>query len=358
MHIYKVENDEHIEQFHQVPIRLYEHDKQWIPHVVKEIENIFSPEKNSGFQTGEAARWVLLNQNFELIGRIAAFYSRKEAQELIGGVGFYECENDPKAAKTLFQTAEKWLKSHGVVGADGPVNFGERHQFWGCALEKQSYPIYQENYNPTYYNEHFEANDYLPSFQSVTYQVDIDQVPYQRLEQLYQRIAQRQFTYNSFCMKEAEKYVENYLSIAQQSFDVNNRTVSIDNNTILEQLNVQRGVFKDGLIWFAYADGEPVGVLGTMLNWSGMLQQAITQDKSLSTTYKGFLIAVLPAYQHSGVVIGLMHQLYKALYREDACARVYLCGIASYSKNVHSIISKVNGQQVVVHQTYKKYFDH
>ena len=103
--------------FHDVIRRIYKGDKNFVcpPDVV--IEDIFTPSKNVFFKHGEANRWILLDENNTLVGRVGAFINRKKAftfQVPTGGMGFFECINDYKAAGILFETCRIWLAERGM----------------------------------------------------------------------------------------------------------------------------------------------------------------------------------------------------------------------------------------------------
>ncbi len=59
----------------------------------KDIEEVFNPKKNKAFRHGEAARWILKDENGNLLGRIAAFTNKryKTAGDTfpVGGIGFF-----------------------------------------------------------------------------------------------------------------------------------------------------------------------------------------------------------------------------------------------------------------------------
>jgi hypothetical protein len=59
----------------------------------------------------------------------------------------------------LFEQAEKYLKSKGIKGVDGPVNFGERDKFWGLLIKNFAPPIFMENYHPPYYRAFMSSPD-------------------------------------------------------------------------------------------------------------------------------------------------------------------------------------------------------
>lgn len=358
MLLLQVNNRETVELFHEVPVRIYNKDPDWIPHAYKEIEHVFDRTQNGAFQHGDAMRWVLLNRDFEPVGRIAAFFNEKNGSKALGGVGFYECDHNDAHAKCLFTHAEKWLQVQGLEGADGPVNFGERHQFWGCKVGETAVPIYQENFNPAYYQHQFLSNHYFPYFESITYEIDVEKFPVTWLDGLYRKVQRREFTFDCFNADQPEQFINDYLAIAEKAFDLTNRIVKIDKATILNLLNVHKGVMRTDLTWFAYKHGRPVGVLGFMLNWSGILNNALKFNEARpKKSIKGFLVAIAPEFQKSGALVGLIYHATQAILSDGNIGKLYICGIAGHSNHVQSVTEKFGGRKMTRHLTFRKFFD-
>ncbi|GAF01641.1 hypothetical protein [Saccharicrinis fermentans] len=144
--------------FLNVVEKIYKGDKHYVRPLNSDIENIFNPKVNVFFKQGSAIRFILKDKG-EVIGRIAAFVNEKKAygyEQPTGGLGFFECVNDQKAAFTLFDAGVEWLKSQGMEAADGPINFGENDNFWGLLVEGFTDPTYGMQYNPPYYKAFYE----------------------------------------------------------------------------------------------------------------------------------------------------------------------------------------------------------
>ena len=88
-------------KFLQVPVALYKNDPNWIRPLDKDINEVFDEKINKAFRFGEVERWLLINDEGKLIGRIAAFinkkYKNKGDDVPVGGVGFFECINSQQA---------------------------------------------------------------------------------------------------------------------------------------------------------------------------------------------------------------------------------------------------------------------
>ncbi len=97
MKLIRVEDKAAARLFHDTGRIIYKDDPVWVCPLDREIEAIFDPEKNSYFRSGEATRFILVDDELNPIGRIAAFIDRNLAQSYdqpTGGIGFFECIND------------------------------------------------------------------------------------------------------------------------------------------------------------------------------------------------------------------------------------------------------------------------
>jgi hypothetical protein len=176
-HTIIVNNDKRVREFLEFPGTLFKTNKYWIRPLDEEVEKVFHPETNKLFRNGDAIRWILLDENRHVAGRMAAFYDKKSAlknKQPTGGIGFFDCIDDEKAASTLFDAGKAWLKSKGMEAMDGPVNFGDRDNFWGCLADGfQHEPVFNMPYNYPYYNQLFENYGFKNYFNQYTYHIDV-----------------------------------------------------------------------------------------------------------------------------------------------------------------------------------------
>ncbi|MEJ2546167.1 MAG: GNAT family N-acetyltransferase [Calditrichaceae bacterium] len=87
-----------------------------------EQKKIFNPKNNKMLQHCDYQLFLLEN-NGEIIGRIAVFVNHvanKHWHDKIGFFGHYECINSYKAATLLLNAAEDWLKQNGMEFMRGP----------------------------------------------------------------------------------------------------------------------------------------------------------------------------------------------------------------------------------------------
>lgn len=185
MNLVEVNNKKTAEEFLAVPNLIYRNDPNYIPHLKQDIEKIFDPKRNKLYKLGgKSIRWILIDPKGQCIGRVAAFINPKTVKSgmhPVGGMGFFECIDDKNAAFLLMDACRNWLIGEGMKGMDGPINFGERDQFWGLLTENfTSAPIYGMNYNPKYYMKFFEEYGFRNYFNQLVYWRDL-KVPAQEI---------------------------------------------------------------------------------------------------------------------------------------------------------------------------------
>jgi GNAT superfamily N-acetyltransferase len=112
------------ERFINLPYRLYAHDPHFVPPLRSEVKALMSPQGNPWFGHGRAQFW-LVEQDGEVVGRISAQIDELVLQHISPGLGqwgMFECIDNPDVAALLISTAENWLKSRGMVRAQGPIS--------------------------------------------------------------------------------------------------------------------------------------------------------------------------------------------------------------------------------------------
>lgn len=90
--IISVDNKRTQNLFHDTMRMIYKNDKNFVCPPDNVIEGVFTPARNSFFTHGEVTRWILLDENNNLAGRVAAFINTKKAytfQVPTGGMGFF-----------------------------------------------------------------------------------------------------------------------------------------------------------------------------------------------------------------------------------------------------------------------------
>jgi hypothetical protein len=244
---------------------IYKNDDVWVCPLDNDIEAVFDPAKNNFHSDGKCTRWILTGDNGMLIGRIAAFINNKKAynyEQPTGGVGFFECVEDEKAAFLLFDTAKKWLTENGMRAMDGPINFGENDNFWGLLVEGFISPSYGMNYNPPYYQPFFENYVFNTLYAQITNHLDIVKPFPERFYKIAKWVTQKPgYEFKHLTAGKIEKFATDFEEIYNDAWKDFENFVPITQATIAESFNKMKPLMDENLIWFAYVNNEPVSFL-------------------------------------------------------------------------------------------------
>ena len=241
---------------------LYKNDPVWVCPLDQDIKAIFDPDKNVFHSHGESTRWVLRNEQGQLIGRIAAFINERKANlndKRLGGLGFFECIEDAEAALVLFDQAKAWLVERKVEVVHGPINFGENDNFWGLLVEGFTSPSYGMTYNPPYYQKFFEDYGFKVKMEQMTNHLDIRNGISPRFVKIAKYVLERRpnISVKPFDMRQFDQFAEDFIYIYNKAWAAHENFTPIKKETVVETLKKIKPFYEPLFIQFAYASGEP-----------------------------------------------------------------------------------------------------
>ncbi|MDT3404951.1 hypothetical protein [Mucilaginibacter terrae] len=151
--IVAVSSKKELAAFIDFPHDLYESDPNYVPELFIAQRDLLTTHP---FHEHNELQCFLAYDGKKVVGRIAAILnnSHNEFNKANDGFfGFFDCINDAEVAKTLFNTAEEWLRNKKVSTIIGPVNFSTNET---CGLLVQGFdspPLVMMTYNASYYAE-------------------------------------------------------------------------------------------------------------------------------------------------------------------------------------------------------------
>ena len=257
MQLIPVEDKATIRQFLEVPVRLYKNDPCWIRPLDKDVNDVFDPKKNKAFRFGEIKRWILMDSDENLIGRIAAFvnkkYKTKGDDVPVGGIGFFECINDQDAADLLFDCAKHWLIQHGMEAMDGPINFGERDRWWGLLTKGFEEPLYCMNYNLPYYVELFENYGFQLFYKQMCFKMDADKPLTKKIQERHAVYEfNPDFSSEHIQKKQLEKYAGDFSTIYNKAWAGHGGLKQMTKEQVVFLFKKMKPIMDEKIVWFAY----------------------------------------------------------------------------------------------------------
>lgn len=373
MQITAVTNRSGIHAFHNLPHKINKGDPNWIAPLWQDVEKVFDPAKNPFFAHGECTRWLLVDNQGEAIGRIAAFINNKTAfTEVVptGGCGFFEVVNDRAAAFLLFDTAKNWLHVRGMQAMDGPVNFGEKNAFWGLLAEGFAEPTYQMNYNPPYYRAFFEAYGFRDYFRQLSFGLPVNMARPPKYNAFYERLLSQGYRFEHASKGKIEKYAEDFRIIYNSAWHNFHNFHAMSRDQSLAMMRSIKPVMIDYLLWFAYFYDEPVAMfimlpelnqwfrhLNGNLNWWGKLRFVFYKLFGKNDKIFGLVFGVVPGHQRRGVEAGIVMAADSVVRAKNKWNWIELTWVADFNPKMVHTCQTLGASVVKTHITYRLMFD-
>ncbi len=373
MKIHEVKTKQDKKDFLNVARIIYKNDPVWVCPLDIQIENIFNPEHNVFFKHGSATRFLLKDNKGKLIGRVAAFINEKKAygfDQPTGGMGFFECINDKKAAFMLFDTCKNWLEEKGMEAMDGPINFGENDNFWGLLVEGFTHPGYGMQYNPPYYKELFEDYGFKFYFEQVTNHLDLTKKFPERFWKIANWVRQKPgYSFKHFSFKEADKFIDDFETIYKQAWEYHENFTPINMEDLRKKLYDSKSFIEEDFIWFAYHEDNPIAFLvmypdinqvlkklNGKLNVINKLRFKIYLKKRIITRARIVIMGVVPKFQRSGIESAIFWNMEKMMKRHQEYTELELSWVGDFNPKMRALHENVEASFGKKHITYRKLF--
>lgn len=162
-------------QFIRLPWSIYANDLAWVPPLMIERREHLSAH-NPYFEHAQFQSWIAY-RNANVVGRISAQIDQlhlKEHQANEGFFGMIEAEDDAETFKSLLNTAEGWLRDHGMHRVLGPYNLSINQEI-GLLVDGFDTPPYMMmGHARPYYRNRIAENGYQKAKDVLAYLIDGD----------------------------------------------------------------------------------------------------------------------------------------------------------------------------------------
>lgn len=366
-------------QFLDLPKRLYKNEKNWICPLDDDVREVFDPTRNELFADGEAIRWIALDGRGRVVGRIAAFYNREKAaieEQPTGGCGFFESIDDQSVADLLFDAAREWLEGKGMEAMDGPVNFGQRRDWWGLLVEGFEYtPLYKNPYNFPYYKKLMETYGFQNWFNqnSYIYRVSSDAANRVIFERSQRLLSTPGYRVAPIDMTQPEKAAEDFRTVYNKAWASFPGVRPMDREEALEMMETIRPIIDPHLIYFTFHNDEPVGffvgvpdlncIIGRFNGRFGLWQKlrllwGLKVAKSCDRIF-GIIFGVAPEYHGKGIESVMIVKYHEYLEQSKSPYNTLeLAWIGDFNPVMNRMITHyVGAVKHKMHTTYRYLFD-
>ncbi len=373
MRLTEVNTADLAKQFINVNYLLQKDDVNYIRPLNKDIEAVFDPQKNKAFRTGEVIRWILKDNNNNLIGRIAAFvnskYKNKGDAVPVGGMGFFECINNQDAANVLLDTAKNWLQEKGMEAMDGPINFGERDRWWGLLVEGFTPPVYGLNYNPPYYQQLLENYGFKPFFNQLCFALNVKDKLQEKFFTRHAAVAaDENYTALHIQRTHLQKFATDFATVYNKAWAGHGGLKQLDEKIVLNMFNAMKPVLDERVCWFVYYKKEPIAIwinLPDLNQWFkymngkfGVWQKFYFLWVKLTKRnhkFTGLVFGIVPEFQGKGVDAYMIVEGSKIIQQLKPTDDSYKVGKPIYDEYEMQWIGEFNPKMISVAESLGTY---
>ena len=375
MQLFSVNNAASAKEFLQVPLIIYKNDPNFIRPLDKDVNGVFDPKKNKAFRFGECTRWLLKDENDQLIGRIAAFvnkkYRNKGDEYKTGGIGFFECVDSQEAADMLFDVAKNWLMQRGMEAMDGPINFGERDRWWGLVVEGFKPPIYLMNYNPRYYQKLFENYGFKNFFNQICWHMFVQ-------TQLSEKFAEMAAKYNELPefsvahikKNQLKKYATDFSIVYNKAWAKHEGNKQLNKEVAYKMFQSMKPVIDENLIWYVYHKNEPIAFWVNLPDLNqifkyfhgkfGLLEKLRflwLKKKGMNNKFTGIVFGVVPEFHGKGIDYYMIVEGAKVIQAKTKYNELELQWQGDFNPKILNISKHIGGRESRRLTTYRYIFD-
>jgi len=376
MNLTEVTNKKHIKEFHKVPRILYKNDSNYIPHIEEDIEKKFHKKTNKLYDGTNAKRWILTDEKNNLIGRIAAWKHPKhfvKFKQPTGSIGYFECINRQDAANLLFDTAKKFLEKQGAQAMDGPINFGEKDQFWGLLIENFTDPnTYGMNYNPEYYIQLFENYGFKIYYKQLMYHRKmsdpVQEVFVKKAENLRKDPKFECRNIRGLTLRQVAKNFTEVYNDAWGHTRENFKKLEIE--TAVKIMKSMKPVIDPDIFVFAFYDNRPIGMyinlpelnqifkhLNGKMNLLGKIKFLWHKLKKTPTTMYGLVFGVAHDFHGKGTEGAMIKFAEETIVPLNRYKDTVLTWIGDFNPKMITVCENLGAKQYRTFAVYRYLFD-
>jgi len=313
-----------LEDFLQLPYRLYRDDPNFVFPLLSEMRHFFDRQKNPFFNHAVAELWVARNAQGQVVGRIGAAvdrYNNEHHDEKVGFFGFYEADTDPELGRALLETARQWIADQGMEIMRGPGCFTSNHDWFGLQVEGTvNRPVIGMPYNHRYYEQHFEDFGLVGVKDLYAWLISTGGEFPEKMQRLIDRILNRPgLVIRSFDMKRFDQEAALVRELYNQCWNSNWGFIPMDDEDFAYSAKDMKSMVDPDFLLVAELDGTPIGFSLTIPDFNQALQPI--KGKLAPFGWLRFLLAkrkihvartllmgVLPDYRRLGVDMAMVYR--------------------------------------------------
>lgn len=276
LRVEEVADPKRLNDFVDLPFRLYRSDPNWVPPLKNEVKTTLDPKKNPFWQHSSGKLYVALRDGV-VVGRIAAMvdYNFIQFQEQKSGYfGFFESVDDFEVASALFQKAVEFNREKGMERFYGPMNPSTNDEV-GFLVDGFGTPPYiMMTHTHKYYLDLAERFGFRKAKDLYAFYVDAAQAPIAYLERLSAMVKNRlkNLTVRPVRLADFGTEAKRIKEVYNDAWSRNWGFVPMTDAEFDDMAKRLKNLIVPELVLIAEIDGKPVGVSLGVPNYNEVLR--------------------------------------------------------------------------------------
>ena len=325
--ILEVKTPNELKNFIKFPMELYKNNKNYVPPLIKDEEEIWDVKENAALGFSEYKKFLAF-KNDKLVGRIAVMINFKEVQDLgINKVrfGWLDFIDDVEVSKALINTAIDFAKEKQMNKIEGPMGFTNLDKAGMLTMGFDKLATMIGLYNFPYYPQHLEKLGLKKEKEWVEYELEFPEVLSDKIIKFSNLISEkyklRVLEFKN--KKEILPYVFPMFKLLDQTY----KSLSTYTPITTEQIQTYKDKYfnfidKDYIVCIVDEQDELVSFAITMPSYSQALQKAngklfpfgwyhLLQAGRKNLRANFYLIGIHPDYQRRGVTSLIFKEIWR-----------------------------------------------
>ncbi|MFI5324766.1 MAG: N-acetyltransferase [Candidatus Rokuibacteriota bacterium] len=266
-----------LKAFVNFPWKIYRDDPNWVPPLIFEQLQFFTPGRNP-YLAHSAAQLYMAFRGDEPVGRISAHENNQHIrahQDGAGFFGFFECIDDQAVASGLLDVAATWLAQRGLKVMRGPLSFSMHHEA-GLLLDAfDEPPRIRMTYNPPYYPALLEGHGLQKAQDLFAYvMLESEDIP-ERLRAIADRVLEDpRLVIRTVNIRDFKNEMERIRTIYAEAWSENWGAAPLTEEEFDWIVGEFRMIYDRDLFFIAEYDGEPAGLSFVLPDMNQALRKA------------------------------------------------------------------------------------
>jgi hypothetical protein len=304
-------------RFIRLPWRIYRNEPLWVPPLISERKRHLDRARNPFFEHAEAESFLAWRGG-RPVGRISAHLDRDfnaYHDNAWGMFGFFECEDDPEAARALLDAAKGWLREHRRDRMVGPMDFTMNDESGVLIEGHEREPMIRQPWQHPYYQGLLEGAGMAKAVDMYYWELEIAdrEKVHPAIFELAERVGpDHGIQVRHMRKRDLESELRRFVEVYNAAWSENWGFVPIREDDLAHTAKEIKPVLDENWLMVAEKGDETVGAALTIPDFNQVLARlngrllpfgwakALWYRRKIDRVRVGFL-GVKPEYQHTGV---------------------------------------------------------